>query len=175
MNVYDVENIFLLFEKSERKSSMRINLKSITENGDLVSKSEKFYEPYVWEQLAVKPYSSEMEKIVKNPAKSRFNSLSLDLPSKIHSRYLIIEITFASLPNIGSEKDMETTPQSEIHPEVYGEYVGETNYIHEAFKFDIKSLTFVRNLGYATKYSVELNQTKKVYFYDSENTHPSEK
>ena len=60
MNVYDVENVFLLFEKSERKSSMRINLKTITENGEVVSKSEKFYEPYVWEQLAVKPYSTEM-------------------------------------------------------------------------------------------------------------------
>ena len=76
---------------------------------------------------------------------------------------------------IGSEKDMETIPKSEIHPEVYGEYIGETNYVHDAFKFDIKSLTFVRNLGYATKYSVELNQTKKVYFYDSENAHSSEK
>ena len=30
VNVYDVENVFLLFEKSERKSSMRINLKSLT-------------------------------------------------------------------------------------------------------------------------------------------------
>ena len=33
----------------------------------------------------------------------------------------------------------------------------------------------MRNLGYATKYSVELNQTKKLYFYDSENAHSSEK
>ena len=47
--------------------------------------------------------------------------------------------------------------------------------MHEAFQIDLKELTFVKNLGYATKYSVEIEKTKKMYFYDSESSHTSEK
>ena len=81
---------------------MRINLKSVSTNGETVLHSETLYEPYVWEQVAMKPFSGEMEKIMKNPLKSSVNTLSLNMPARISARYLILEMTFASQPNIGS-------------------------------------------------------------------------
>lgn len=69
---------------------MRVNLKSVSNTGETVLHSETMYEPYVWEQVAMKPFSVEMEKIMKNPLKSRVNTLSLNIPSRISARYLIL-------------------------------------------------------------------------------------
>jgi hypothetical protein len=93
-------------EKSDKKVSMRVTMKKVDDNGGCEKFYEELFEPYVWEQVAIKPYSTEMEKNIKNPIKARFNTLRLNFAEKVTCRYLVIEISFSTIPNVGSSKDL---------------------------------------------------------------------
>ena len=102
-------------------------------------------------------------------SKLRFNSLSLPIAKKFTSRYIMIDISFKPHPNIGSAKDIDRVPQTEIIPEIYGEYSGESSFIpHEFTTFHEDHLVFVKSVRHLKKYTIN-SENSKVYLYDSDN------
>jgi hypothetical protein len=91
---------------------------------------EHYYQEAVWIQLTRNAYSNEMTKLFKNPIHSGLNCLGVS-GLDFHTRYLIVEIAFTLVPNIGDQRELENLPSNEVIPEVFGEYSGELEPLYQ--------------------------------------------
>jgi len=127
ISTYKVNKILLSFDKCDNRSKMRVKVSSVdAKNGNVKYEAQRFYNESVWSQVAKAPFGQDLEKMFKNPVKSRLNVLDIDLSQQVESRYLIVDIHFTLQPNAATKKESDTIPHNEIIPEIYGQYQGES-------------------------------------------------
>jgi hypothetical protein len=125
-NNVHISNLLFSFDKSESKTKMLIKVFRIDQQTKSNSKKlvfQHYYQESVWIQLTKNAYSTDMHKLFKNPIQSGLNCLGVS-GLDFSSRYLVVEICFTIIPNIGDQRELENLPSGEIIPEVFGTYNG---------------------------------------------------
>lgn len=114
-----------------------------------------------------------MNKLFKNPIQSGLNCLGVS-GLDFSSRYLIVEVSFTIIPNIGDQRELENLPSGEIIPEVFGTYNGEAEPLFQEY-FGVKSeeLVFFNSIKFHemsrfAKYSFA-KDSMECFYYDTED------